>query len=431
MFTGLAFETIRLGVKNIHRHKLRSFLTTLGIICGVGAVICMLSISEGASEAELALIRLLGTQNVIVQSVKPETAGQVGGGARTRLLDYGLKRGDLERLRASIPRVERVVPLREVAFDVRHGHRRSTAKVVGADPAFFNTVHVQLSQGRALTDLDNENMEKVCVIGDDLRTTLFAYEDPIGQSVMASSESVGMVPYKVVGVLGRIETAGLPAKGIGERNINSDMYIPIATADQRYGDVQVKRTSGSSEYTKCTYSDFYIQVSSIEDVLAVSQMVTRALEFGRRQTDFAVRVPLERLRIAENEKRRRQITLGCIAGISLLVGGIGIMNIMLATVTERTREIGIRRALGAKRKHITFQFLIEAIVLTTVGGMVGIAAGSGGARVITWFVGWPTVIHLWTIAVSFGLAVAVGLFFGAYPAAAAAQLDPIEALRHE
>src|SRR5262249_9833800 len=159
----------------------------------------------------------------------------------------------------------------------------------------------------------------------------------------------------------RVETAGLPAKGIGERNINSDVYIPLATADQRYGDMQVKHTTGSSEYTRCTYSDFYIQVGAIDDVLPVSQMGARTLEFGRRQVDFAVRVPLERLRIAENEKRRRQITLGCIAGISLLVGGIGIMNIMLATVTERTREIGIRRALGAKRKHITLQFLIEAI----------------------------------------------------------------------
>ncbi len=142
-------------------------------------------------------------------------------------------------------------------------------------------------------------------------------------------------------------------------------------------------------------------------------------------------MPLERRQIAESEKRRRQITLGCIAGISLLVGGIGIMNIMLATVTERTREIGIRRALGAKRRHITMQFLIEAVVLTTVGGVIGIISGSAGARIITYWVGWPTVIHEWTILVSFGLAVSIGVFFGIYPAASAARLDPIEALRHE
>jgi len=430
MFSGLLLETIRLGIKNIHRHKLRAFLTTLGIICGVGAVICMLSISEGASEAELRLIRLLGTQNVIVQSVKPEGGGDAGE-SRSQLLEYGLKEKDLRLIANTIPAVQRVVPLREVAFEVSHGQRRTPATVVGADPEFFETVKVSIAQGRALTAVDNANVAKVCVIGDDIRAALFAYQDPIGRSLMVNSDTAGLIPFKIVGVLERVQTAGTPAKGIGERNLNADVYIPLSTADERYGDMRVKRTSGSSEYTRCTYSDFYVQVATLEDVLPVSSMIQQALEHGRRKVDFAVRVPLERLRIAEAEKRRRQITLGCIAGISLLVGGIGIMNIMLATVTERTREIGIRRALGAKRRHITLQFLVEAVVLTTVGGVIGIIAGCVGAYSITVGVGWPTVIHQWTILVSFGLAVAVGVFFGIYPAAAAAKLDPIVALRHE
>ncbi len=429
MFNGLGIETIRLGIKNIHLHKLRSFLTTLGIICGVGAVICMLSIQEGASEAEMRLIRLLGTHNVIIQSVKPEGGGDVAE-ERSHMLEYGITDADLERIRATIPHIHRVVPLREVAFEVSYGATRIPSNVVGTDPAFFETVKVGIGRGRALQQVDEETEANVCVIGDAVRERLFAYEDPIGRSIFVSSYS-SVIPLEVVGVLERVDTAGSPEKGIGERNLNGDIYIPLQTADARYGDMQVKITTGGEELSKCTYSDLYVEVEALDHVLPVSEMLKRAMSHGHRKRDYAVRVPLERLRIAESEKYRRQITLGAIAGISLLVGGIGIMNIMLASVTERTREIGIRRALGAKRRHITFQFLIESIVLTTVGGIIGLLSGWGGALVITHFVGWPTVIHLWVILVSFGLAVAVGVFFGIYPASAAAKLDPIEALRHE
>jgi putative ABC transport system permease protein len=241
----------------------------------------------------------------------------------------------------------------------------------------------------------------------------------------------GLIPFEIVGVLERVEVAGAPAMGIGGRNLNTDVYIPLSTADNRYGDLRIQRSSGSSEYYQCEYSDFYVQVADIEAVEQVARMVEQVLDHQHTQADYEVKVPLERLKIAQNEKFRRRVTLGCIAGISLLVGGIGIMNIMLATVTERTREIGIRRALGAKRYHITIQFLIEAVVLTTMGGLIGILGGWAGAVTISQLVNWPTVIHPWTVGVSFGLAVAVGVFFGIYPAAAAARLDPIEALRHE
>jgi putative ABC transport system permease protein len=430
MFTGLALETIRLGLKNIHLHKLRSFLTTLGIICGVGAVICMLSIGEGASEAEMSLIKLLGTQNVIVQSVRPEGA-QDASEERNNLLEYGLTTRDLELIRGTIPQISRVVPLREVAFEVSYGSTRFPTEVIGAPPEFFEVVHIQVARGRQLNSVDQELAAKVCIIGDELRQKLFAYKDPLGESIFVNSQASGTIPFEIVGVLERVRTAGSPAKGIGERNINGELFIPLSAADARYSDLRVKRGSGSREYSRCMYSDVYVQVAKLDDVVSVSEMLRRALEVRHDKQDFAIHVPLERLRIAEAEKRNRQITLGCIAGISLLVGGIGIMNIMLATVTERTREIGIRRALGAKRRHITVQFLIEAIVLTTTGGIIGIVAGAAGARIITAWVGWPTVIHEWTIIVSFGLAVAVGVFFGIYPAAAAARLDPIEALRHE
>jgi putative ABC transport system permease protein len=430
MFTGLALETVRLGLKDIHLHKLRSFLTTLGIICGVAAVICMLSIGEGASEAEMALIRLLGTQNVIIQSVKPEGARDASE-ERSNLLEYGLTPRDLELVTKTIPRITNVVPLREVAFEVSYGPTRFPTMVVGAPPTFFDTVHVKVARGRPLQAIDQEQATKVCVIGDELRQTLFAYKDPIGECIFVNSFASGIIPFEIVGVLERVRTAGSPSKGTGERNINSEVFIPLATADARYSDLRVKRGSGSRELSRCMYSDFYVQVASLEDVVHVSEMLRRALEVRHDKLDYAIHVPLERLLIAEAEKRNRQITLGCIASISLLVGGIGIMNIMLATVTERTREIGIRRALGAKRRHITVQFLVEAIVLTTAGGLIGVVFGAAGAKIISTCVGWPTVIHEWTIFVSFGLAVAVGVFFGIYPAAAAARLDPIEALRHQ
>ncbi|MHC4441684.1 MAG: ABC transporter permease [Planctomycetota bacterium] len=416
-------------MKSIRLHKLRSFLTALGIICGVGAVICMLSISEGASEAEMALIRMLGTHNVIVQSVKPQGGGDVAD-EQAYVLEFGLTREDLPRIEKTVPHVQKVVPLREVAFEVSFGPKRLPATIVGTLSTFFETIHVNIARGRPLMPIDNAKTAKVCVIGDEIRAQLYAYEDPIGRSITVSNHDTGPIPYKVVGVMERVETAGVPAKGIGGRNLNKDVFIPISMADKRYGDMQHVHTSGKHEHNKCIYSDFYIQVDELQNVIPVSEMVNQVLAHGHTKADYVVKVPYERLKIAENEKRRRRIILGAIAGISLIVGGIGIMNIMLATVTERTQEIGIRRALGAKRRHITMQFLIEALILSTVGGIIGVIIGSVGAHLITNFAGWPTIIHLWTILVSFGLALAVGLFFGIYPASAAARLDPIEALRH-
>ncbi len=424
----LIIQTARLGLKSIHLHKLRSFLTALGIICGVGAVICMLSVSEGGAEAEMALIRLLGTQNVIVRSVKPEVGSAASGGSP--MVTFGLTDDDLAVLRM-VPHVKRIVPLQEVAFETRVGPLACPASVVGAQPEFFDTIHVTLACGRFLQQVDEDDAAQVCVIGDEVRRRLFAYEDPRGKLVTVMDATRGPLGFEVVGVLNRVQTAGKPSKSTADRDQNTDVYIPLTTASARYSDLRVKFTSGSIEISRCTYSDFYVQVDTIENVIPVSEMLRQAIShLHKEKQDYVIRVPLENLRLAEAEIRRRQVTLGCIAGISLLVGGIGIMNIMLATVTERTYEIGIRRALGAKRRHITAQFLMESLILSCVGGLIGVLVGWGGAHVITTSVGWPTVIHEWTILASLGLALAVGLFFGIYPAAAAARLDPIEALRH-
>jgi putative ABC transport system permease protein len=335
-------------------------------------------------------------------------------------------------IEATIPHIERVVPMREVCFEVSYGSRRYGAKVVGAPASFFRTINVGVSAGRPIEPHDLTTRAKVCVIGDEVRRRLFAFEDPIGRSLTANNLGAGAIPYEVVGVMERVLTAGRPARGIGERDLNSDVIIPLTTADTRYGDTIASYTAGTREMRKIEYSDVYIRVSDLEHVKPVSEMISRAIEYKHEsEKDVQVQVPLARLRLAEQEKRNRQITLGAIAGISLLVGGIGIMNIMLASVTERTREIGIRRALGAKQRHITTQFLIETVVLSTAGGVVGIALGATGAWVITELAGWETIVRAWTVAVSFGLSVMIGVFFGMYPAVAAAKLDPIEALRHE
>jgi putative ABC transport system permease protein len=430
MYAGLVVETVRLGLKNIRLHKLRSFLTTLGIICGVGAVICMLSVSEGGAEAEMALIRLLGTQNILVRSVKPEGGATSAG--QSWMMVYGLTRDDLAVMHATIGHVQRIVPLREVAFDARHGPLSYPAVVVGTEPAFFQTIHVTLASGRLLHAVDEGTAAQVCVIGDEVRRQLFAFDDPRGKYIVAITPEEGPLSFEVVGVLNRVRTSGTPLKGVGDRDLNTDIYIPLSTSFANYGDMRIKASSGSREFSRCAYSDFYVQVDNLENVIPVSEMLRQSLGYAHGSTlDYAIKVPLESLRLAEAETRRRQITLGCIAGISLLVGGIGIMNIMLATVTERTHEIGIRRALGAKRRHITTQFLVESLTLSSAGGIIGAIIGWAGSHLITRSVGWPTVIHEWTIIVSLGLALAVGLFFGIYPAAAAARLDPIEALRHK
>ena len=427
--TLLSRELIALGLRALGAHKLRSFLTALGMIFGVGAVICMLAIGEGASAEQLENIRLLGSENIIIRSVEPPQPVQASE-AKTFVHRYGLIEDDIERIRA-LPHVRDVVKMRDVASDITYGARRFDGTVLGTTDNFFDVVNVRIARGRGLTALDAERHMKVCVMGDEVARSLFVHQDPLGKTVAIVNVATGAVPYQVVGVLGRQLTAGTPTKGLGARDVNRDVYIPLSVADLRYGDLKITMKSGARELKQVQYSDVYVAVDSQENVLRAAQLLQRVLDHGHREADYTIIVPLELLRQAEQSKQIWQIVLGSIAGISLLVGGIGIMNIMLASVTERTREIGIRRALGAKRYHITAQFLVETVILSVSGGIIGILVGIGFATAVTWVVGWQTIIPWWGVFLSFLVSAIVGVSFGLYPARAAAGLDPIEALRYE
>lgn len=425
----LNWETIQLGVRNLLLHKLRSLLTVLGIIFGVAAVICMLSVTEGASADELRTIQLLGTRNIIVDAVQPQQSTQASQG-NTSLLEYGIKPEDVRMIQASIPHIESVTRLRNVSDQVRYRDRKCNATVTGVEPTFFHAVNIDLRFGRTITDEDMLNAQAVCVIGDDIRRELFGHEDAIGATILANRYPTA-VPFTVVGVLKNVQTAGAPERGVEERNLNREVLIPFSSSTKYFGEIMRKQRAGTRELSKVLISGLIIQVDEIEHVLPVSEMVKRVFEYKHPQMDYEIKVPLAKLKIAEQKKHNNQLVLGFIAGVSLLVGGIGIMNIMLATVTERTREIGVRRALGAKRRDITVQFLIETVVLSTGGGLVGVVLGWIGSTVLSRYAEWQPIVQPQYMALSFGLSVLVGLVSGMYPAIQAARLDPIEALRHE
>lgn len=427
--------TLQLGVRNLMLHKLRSFLTMLGTILGVGSVIAMLAIGEGSKRKAVEQIRQLGATNVIIRSVKPQpendTDDSSSGAAQqntSRVLEYGLKYQDLERLRETLPTVSETLPICLLRKDAQHGRRRiSNARVLGTTPSLLKVKNLQLHRGRFITDTDMETTANICVLADGAAQRLFAYEDPLGKDLLLGSNA-----YTIVGVL-QPQSSGSERPGaMGQTNFNNDIYIPLTAARRRFGELQMIVRAGSIEFERTQLSEITLSVENEAMVSQTAAMARSLLQRSHRQgNDYEIQVPLELLRQAEQEKRIWNLVLGSIAGIALLVGGIGIMNIMLATVTERTREIGIRRALGARRRDITAQFLVETTVLSSTGGLLGIAVGIAIPLIVTKTSEIETVLSWWSIFLAFGISVATGIMFGMYPARRAAIMDPIDALRHE
>ena len=421
MHRSRAIRNIHLGVKTLMLHKLRSFLTILGVVFGVGSVIAMLAVGEGASKEALEQIRKLGSNNIILRAAKPveDTQASV---QRTLMSVYGLLYEDEKRIRETMPAVVRTVPVKQVRKEGRLGERALELRIMGTTPDWFQLVDRQLLAGRVLHSSDMEKSAAVCVLTEHGARRLLATEYSIGQPLRIGSDY-----YDVIGIIQTAESGG----SIQTPDQNVDVYIPVNVARQRYGDVTHRRTSGSRELEMVELHMILAEIRSMEDVEATAQAIETMLKRFHKKTDYRISVPLALLRQAEATKRTFNIVLGSIAGISLLVGGIGIMNIMLASVTERTREIGIRRAIGAKRRQIIGQFLIETVVLSTIGGLIGVVIGMLIPWTITRIVGMPTVVTPLSLLLAVGISMSVGIVFGLYPARHAANLDPIEALRHE
>jgi len=413
---------VKLGVKNLMLHKLRSLLTMLGLVFGVGSVIAMLAIGEGASEEALAQIRKLGSRNIIINAQKPsEESGSTQ--TRVRVNIYGLLYDDLARIQETIPTVVAAVPVKAMEREASFAGRSLDIRVVGTTQNWFKLVDRDLIAGRIMTTRDVESRASVVVLTEFGARRLLATQTAIGSDLRIGGKS-----YEVIGI---VKSEHTHDGSMQTPDQQTDAYIPLTTARQHYGDMifQMKQGAFVREWVELHHIIVYVDTE--DNVERTAEAITRLLELFHKKQDYAVSVPLALLRQAEATKRTFAIVLGSIAGISLLVGGIGIMNIMLATVTERTREIGIRRAIGARRNQIVSQFLIETMVLSISGGLLGILVGVFIPWLVTAFAGMPTVVTPQSIVLSLGISVSVGIVFGIYPAIRASQLDPIVALRHE
>lgn len=415
-------RNVLLGIENLLLHKLRSFLTMLGVVFGVGSVVAMLSVGEGASKEALDQIRKIGSNNIIITSVK-SVEEETTTTTRERMSIYGLTYKDHLRITETFKTVKQTVPVKLIRGEGRLGERSLELRVVGTTPTWFLLVKRYLIAGRVLLPSDDENQAAVTVLTEFGARKLLATKNTIGQILR-----IGGNNFKIIGI---VKSEGGEAANIQIPDQEVDAYIPIDVARVYYGDTSLKMSSGAFEIKRVELHQIIVQVNSIENVESTANGIEVMLRRFHKKKDYIISVPLALLRQAEATKRTFNIVLGSIACISLLVGGIGIMNIMLASVTERTREIGIRRAIGAKRKQIIVQFLIETIVLSTIGGIVGLGIGVFIPLMITFFAGMPTVITPAGIILPLLISVSIGIIFGLYPAARAAKVDPIVALRHE
>ncbi len=429
-------ESIAGGFSELLAHKMRSFLTMLGVIFGVAAVIAMVSIGEGARREALEQLKLLGVD--IVRVTRKSLAGQALDKAQESS-PFGLNFGDAKAVRETLSYVRNVVAVRQVTAELDVEGPPVSAKVMGVSPAFPEVTRSETAFGRFLTNDDDRSQARVCVLGSGIKRRLFGFENPLGKQIKLSGE--------LFTVIGTIAEKTLPEKMVVDiPDQNYDIYIPISAAIKTfiiYSEQPVpsniravyrslRSMTNRQSLQNSPITALIIQTGSEASAPATAQLLSDLLKRRHKGIDdYAIDVPAELIRQNQETQRIFNIVMGAIAGISLIVGGIGIMNIMLATVTQRTREIGVRRCVGATRGDIMKQFLLEALVITLLGGFIGVFLGIGGAHAISEYAGWKTIVSIQAIVLSLTVACGVGVIFGLYPAIRAAHVDPITALRYE
>lgn len=446
-----------IALEAIQRNKLRAFLTSLGIIFGVASVIAMLAIGSGAQQEVLSQMELLGTNNVIIQPTLEQTEGLVGqenGESESNKYSPGLTLHDIESIRDLVPEVEYISP--EIVFEsnfIRKARIRS-GKIVGVSEEYFNINSFDVVEGNNFNRSQIERAEPVCVIGYDVKTKFFPGENPIGKKI-----KVGNLWLTVVGVLQKKELSTENIERLGIRNYNLDIFAPVTTVLLRFknralvtkddidasgagfgrgrglffsGEASSEDEEEASSVNYHQLDKVIVRVSDSEYSVSIAEVLSRMLK--RRHNgvvDYEIIVPEQLLQQEQRTKRIFNFVLSSIASISLIVGGIGIMNIMLASVVERYKEIGLRLAVGAQKKDIELQFLTESLALSVGGGLVGIFLGVIFSFAIEWTADIATIVSPFSIIISFGVALVIGVIFGFMPARRAAQQDPVHALRHE
>ncbi len=403
--------TVKLSLRSLYLHKMRTALTVLGIVFGVCSVITMLAVGKGASADTQKMIADMGSLNIIIDSVKKANTENKSKGPQV----YGITNADFQRIEETIPEVKKLVKQRSYRNNVYYNDISIETQVIATESSYFTINSVDLVKGRLLNNIDNEMRMKVCVITESLAELLFPYQDPLSEQIKFQD-----VNYQVIGVISNsAETNSSPYTA----------YICFETAFASYGNKSVEGNSTNNTVEQVDISQLILQMPNLEAVLSASAKIEYLMEKFHPEKDYDIKVPIKLLEQAKASQRMFNIVLGAIAGISLLVGGIGIMNIMLATVSERTREIGLRRALGAQRIDIISQFMTEATVLSLVGGLIGVALGIILPFFISFFLKVETITSISSMLVAFIISGFIGILFGSYPAIKSASLNPIDALR--